>query len=266
MKTQKTKKSFKKKALLSSLSMLMVATVAVGSATFAWFTSSTSATAKDINVKTTKSSEIKVAKADFDFKDEISYGMTSAKNLRPVTSADGNNWFSTVAGSKDSYEKAATSSYTPQTTGLDNYLWTEMLNVKNAGETACSVEIDVEATKGVSGFARVAIIPCATAQSEANVMPATTKDDFKAHIYGSAASDTWKPYNGTAVEAAPYSTIAAVNGTKLTISNLGADKVASYKLMVWFEGEDSDCFDTNTATTFAVPEIKFTVTGTTATN
>lgn len=260
---KKTQKSFRKKALLSSMSMLLVATVAVGSATFAWFTSSTSATAKDINVKTTKSSEIKVAKADFDFKDEISYGMTSAKNLRPVTSADGNNWYSATADSKDNY--ATTGNYTSQTTGLDNYMWTEMLNVKNAGETACSVEIDVAATQGVSGFARVAIIPCSTAQSEADVIPATTGDEFKANIYGATASDKWKPYDGTDLVTTDYSTKAAVNGAKITISNLAADAVASYKLMVWFEGEDSDCYDTNTGTKFTVPEIKFTVTGTNAT-
>ncbi|MGN0498512.1 MAG: hypothetical protein ACI4F6_05590 [Acutalibacteraceae bacterium] len=49
MKTQK--KSFRKKALLSSVSMLMVATVAVGSATFAWFTSNKSVTADTMQVK-----------------------------------------------------------------------------------------------------------------------------------------------------------------------------------------------------------------------
>lgn len=55
MKTQKTKKSFKKKALLSSLSMLMVATVAVGSATYAWFMQNPQATASGLALKATAS-------------------------------------------------------------------------------------------------------------------------------------------------------------------------------------------------------------------
>lgn len=60
MKTQKTKKSFKKKALLSSLSMLMVATVAVGSATFAWFTQSPTASANGLKMKATASNGLKI--------------------------------------------------------------------------------------------------------------------------------------------------------------------------------------------------------------
>lgn len=53
MKTQKTKKSMKKKALLSSVSMLMVATVAIGSATFAWFTTNPTANAEGLKMKAT---------------------------------------------------------------------------------------------------------------------------------------------------------------------------------------------------------------------
>lgn len=60
MKTQKTKKSFKKKALLSSLSMLMVATVAVGSATFAWFTQNPTADAQGLVMRATASNGLKV--------------------------------------------------------------------------------------------------------------------------------------------------------------------------------------------------------------
>lgn len=60
MKTQKTKKSFRKKALLSSLSMLMVATVAVGSATFAWFTQSLTANADGLVMRATASNGLKI--------------------------------------------------------------------------------------------------------------------------------------------------------------------------------------------------------------
>lgn len=63
----------RRRLLVSSLCMLLVAIVALGTATFAWFTSNTSATASDLSVQTTKSSELKVSKKDLEFKDSISY-------------------------------------------------------------------------------------------------------------------------------------------------------------------------------------------------
>ena len=68
-----TNTKFRKRALLSSVAMLLVALVALGSATFAWFTQSTTATASGLAISTTKSSELKVAKVDFDFKDAVVY-------------------------------------------------------------------------------------------------------------------------------------------------------------------------------------------------
>lgn len=95
MKTQKTKKSMKKKALLSSLSMLMVATVAVGSATFAWFTQSPTANAQGLQLKATASNGLKIitethlgngdlADATFLSRDYLNYDSTT--NLSSTTS------------------------------------------------------------------------------------------------------------------------------------------------------------------------------------
>ena len=73
----------KKRALISSVAMLLVAIIALGTATFAWFTSSTSATASNINVQTTKSSELKVSKSDLVWSDSVDYAKPNTI-LRPI--------------------------------------------------------------------------------------------------------------------------------------------------------------------------------------
>lgn len=256
------KKSSRKRLLISSIAMLLVAMVALGTATFAWFTSNTSATADKINVQTTKSSELKVSKNDLNWQDSISYGMDTAKTLRPISSADGSNWYSSVAAAKTASTSNGT--YVPQT-DLGNYVFVDMLNIKNAGGQECSnVKIGIESTVN-SGFARIALVPCDKAQETAGAsnMPAITQSNFKANIYGATANDKWKPYNGEELEASDYSTLAAANGATVEVGDMAADEVKSYKVLVWFEGEDSDCYDT-TESGLAVPAVKFTVTGETA--
>lgn len=255
----KTRLYTRKRALISSVAMLLVAMIALGTATFAWFTSTTSATAKDLSVQTTKSSELKVAKNDLDFKDEISYGVSN-KVLRPITSSDGSNWYSSVAAAKTA--PASNGTYTSQT-DLDNFVVVDMLNIKNVGGQPCTgVKITVTATFK-SSFARLAVVPCDTQETAgATNMPAITEDNFKANIYGLAANRAWKPYNGTALTTADYKTKAAANGAEIPVGTMAANEVKSYKVLVWFEGEDTDCFDTTTAD-LTVPKIEFSVTGST---
>lgn len=248
--------TFRKKALLSSVCMLLVALVALGSATFAWFTSSTSATANNIGAKTTKSSELKVAKADLDWQDSIDYNALG-KVLRPATSANGENWFKSEAAAKTAFTSNGT--YTAVTTAEQaNYYYVEMLNIKNAGEAQCkNVTITVDADMP-STFARLAIVPV-DAQAEAGKMPSAATN-FSANIYGATINDSWKPYDGSAVVSTAYTTVAAADGKEIVVGDMDADEVASYKIIVWFEGEDADCFDT-TKSSFAIPSINFSVTG-----
>lgn len=254
----------KKRALISSVAMLLVAIIALGTATFAWFTKSTSATANNINVQTTKSSELQVSKHDLDWTESVDYGMANAKTLRPVTSADGSNWYSSFAADKDEFTSNGT--YTLQTgNSLDNYVFSDVLNIRNKGGQTCSrVKVAIESTVN-SEFARIALVPCENHQTEAGLdkMPAFTKDNFKANIYGAAANRTWKPYNGTNLEDVDYKTAAAANGKVVEVGDIAPNAVVSYRVLVWFEGEDAKCFDT-TDSGLTVPNVKFTVTGETA--
>ena len=254
----------KKRALISSVAMLLVAIIALGTATFAWFTKSTSATANNINVQTTKSSELKVSKNDLGWTESVDYGMAAAKTLRPVTSADGSNWYSAFAAKKDKF--TSDGKYTSQTgNALENYVFSDMLNIKNTGGQTCSnVKVTIESIVN-SEFARIALVPCENPQTEAGLekMPAITKDNFKDNIYGAAAGRAWKPYNGTNLEEVDYETAAAANGKVVQVGDIAANAVVSYRVLVWFEGEDAKCFDT-TDSGLTVPKVKFTVTGDTA--
>ena len=253
------KANSRRRVLISSIAMLLVALVALSTATFAWFTSSTSATASNIGVSTTKSSELKLAKNDLVYVEQLDYGFTG-KVLRPTTSATGEAWYKSNAAAKT----AATSNGTyavVDSTEQKTYYFVDMLNIKNFGEATCNgVTITINADIK-SDFARLAVVPVAT-QTEAGKMPSAATN-FKANIYAKNANDTWKPYNGTELETNNYTIKAVANGTEIQVGDLAAGAVASYKVFVWFEGEDADCFDL-TESLLTAPTIGFTVNGSTA--
>ncbi|MGN0441493.1 MAG: hypothetical protein ACI4FO_02180 [Acutalibacteraceae bacterium] len=155
MKTQKTKKSFKKKALLSSLSMLMVATVAVGSATFAWFTSNKSVTADSMKVTAAAAQGLQITK-DYagTWASAVSYDdlATSAQTIAPV-SLSYSNTQGTALGTLGT-------PYSPTTAEVDGPLYLTGKNANddhpdNSGKfkTWTNVELPQFPTTGFTGDA-----------------------------------------------------------------------------------------------------------------
>lgn len=251
---KKTQKSFRKKALLSSLSMLMVATVAVGSATFAWFTSNTTTTAKGINVKTVKASELQVSKSDHAWGDNITYGIAN-KVLIPASTADGSSWWTTSAASKTASTKVDGdfSSATAPAMGnvnSSNYAIAQQLNVKNIGDADIN-NVRITWTMPTNKYVRIALVEA---------------DDTGA-ITGTFTDSVFDA-DGVAYEAASgaaATTEITPTTTGSVTVNLGDDNVLSkneavyYNLYVWFEGQDVDCYDTNAGQ--EVPDIEFSVSG-----
>ena len=139
-----------------------------------------------------------------------------------------------------------------------------MLNIKNTGgKTATGVKIDISGTFA-SKFGRLAVVPCSTAQSTENEFPSIQATDFKANIYGSAASDSWKPYDGSAVVTTAWGLKGAASGASISDGKIDGGGVKSYMILVWFEGEDSDCYDLTTSDlkiggSSATNNLKFTV-------
>ena len=235
-----TNTKFRRRALLSSVAMLLVALVALGSATFAWFTSSTSASANGIMISTTKSSELKIAKKDLVWADSVTYD-GFASNYVPTSSVTGTTWYTSVANAKDAYTSNGTYATAESLSGV---VYDEMLNIKNVGGKAAN---NVTITLGgsiPSNFGRIAIVKCGTAQTTANTPAAITDATFKSSIYANS-DDSWKPYNGSGVEGTAW-TASTYTGT-ISVGTLAVNEVASYRILVWFEGEDSDCYDLTTS-------------------
>ncbi|MGN0550475.1 MAG: hypothetical protein ACI4I4_01355 [Acutalibacteraceae bacterium] len=257
----KTQKSFRKKALLSSVAMLLVSAVAVGSATFAWFTSSTTTTADGLNVKTSRASELVISKSGKDWKQEIHYGMDN-KVLRPASSADGANWYSAEAAAKGAYDAIVPTSGDTFTkiadSDLASYVFKEELNVANKGSAAVK-DVTITISGLSNAYARMALVEVT---SEGAAVAGKT---FAGSIFDSEG-DTYDAVSGT--DSTDVTSIKASNQLTVNVGQL-AGKTGSaqlggakyYKLYVWFEGQDTDCYDTNAGQ--LIGDISISVSGAT---
>lgn len=256
----------KKRALISSVAMLLVAIIALGTATFAWFTTNTSATADQLSVQTVKASEIVLSDNENPWTDQLHY-KTFDRVLKPASSADGVNWFTAQAAAKDKFNASATPTATIAEENIGDYVFMNQLNVCNNGKAAvdnATISFKLRETNQADGknYLRLALV-----EATKKAKNAPLKGDFTAGVYafGEDTADAYtKDENGSIITKK----IDAKDGTNvsLNIGHLGAKDSGTeakyYNLYVWFEGQDTDCYDTYAGN--AMPEITFTVTGATA--
>lgn len=287
------KTTSKKRMLISSVAMLLVAMLALGTATFAWFTSSTTATASKINVKTIKSSELVISKMNKQWGTQVNYAYgydtegndTGAQTLLPVSSADGKNWYTTVAKDKTSYAAASDANATllDSNTG---YYFVDQLNVKNNGEAdvehvTISFSLGTKANPATkTGYYRIALVPVTDTEDNTSLVHPTAANFFASttpegesipvltNIYGAKDTAGYQALTGTAVSTDLSAKVQPNSATSIDVGTLkgkdvelkpGEKNVVFYNLYVWFEGQDQDCKDANAGAT--IPEITFTVTG-----
>lgn len=243
------KTNSRKKLLVSSVAMLLVAMLALGTATYAWFTSSTVATAKGINVMTTKSSELQISSVNTDWGTLIDYG-TKNKVLLPASTANGVGWWKAEAADRLSFEAKAGTINAIADTDRPTYRFKDQLNVRNAGEA--DVE-KVTITFSVPGdYLRVALVE--TSGRGANL---ENTGVFKSSVY---ANDT-DAYDAITSKVDTIS-ITPDNTCTVELGTLSKDEARYFNLFVWFEGQDPDCKDTNAGA--IIDDIQFTVQGKTA--
>lgn len=269
------KATSRKRLLISSVAMLLVAMLALGTATFAWFTTDTNATASGLSFSTTKSSELLLSRVDLVWKDQIDYGMNN-KALKPASSNNGTDWWMAIANAKTSYEANSAGFAAVAATGIGDktansnagptYVFDDMLNIKNNGQAPCT---GVKITMNVSGLnseaARIAVVPCASAQTTAGTRAAITAANFKSNIYGKTADRAWSAAKAagaasTTTTETGFKIAAAANGKQFTVGTMNSGVVKSYRILVWFEGQDQALFD-KTTDALAMPTVTFTVTG-----
>lgn len=264
------KTSSRKRLLVSSVAMLLVAMLALGTATYAWFTTDTTATADGLGVSTSKTSSLKISDAEGEYGSGFTYNGVEGL-MKPASSVDGTNWFSTVAASETSYAAKSDASI-ESVSGNKLYVYKEQLNIQNAGKEMAVNNVTVKVTNFNSHkYLRVALVPV-TAKGAS----ITTQTD-KYTSYALAFQDNVYAFDKTAYQ--PITAVGALpttGDTSITPKAIGSSSAFSIKvadtlaagdelhfnLYVWFEGQDTDCMSTNAGT--GASNLKLVVEGTPA--
>lgn len=276
----------KKRALISSVAMLLVAIIALGTATFAWFTQSTTATARGINVRTIKASELQISDVKKNWGTNVNYQVGyddklnkgTSRVLMPVSSADGTSWFKANASDRKSYKSDGPASLV-ESREIPQYYFADQLNVRNNGDAAVdnvqiSFELHNDSTK--RGYYRIALVPVNT-NDEVTTLAPVSADDFFANkkvgddtintltnIYGQTDTNGYQALTGTDVTKNLSARVMPNKATTVDVGRLegktdGKPVAKYYNLYVWFEGQDEDCTDEKAGA--EIPDITFTVTG-----
>lgn len=275
-------KKSRKRLLISSIAMLLVAMLALGTATFAWFTTSTSATASGITVRTAKTSSLQISDATRGYGNDFTYQNISGVML-PASSIDGNHWFYTNADSKESFVSTKNGTAVTRTSNIwdNHYVYAEQLNIKNAALAAgdnAGVAVDniqITISNLTNDYIRLAVVPVG---SKAAGLDVPTGTDFKSFVFdngsdNSTTSGTRSYYplanNGALQTATSITPIATTSGSlTITKDTTGFEALASlepqaelhYNIYVWFEGQDSQCYDGSAGQ--GVTNVSLAVTGT----
>lgn len=254
----------RKRALISSVAMLLVAIIALGTATFAWFTKSTTIMADSITVKTIKSSELQIRGASGE-NNEWNSGFSYNANqiLKPVSTADCENWYIANAKTKD-FMTADMESASKLTAQYDHYYFVDRLDIRNNG-TADVEKVKVTVSLG-QGFVhpeyvRVALVPCSatgeiTKTGGSFTLGSTTVCTKKASAVYDAVkgiktkvvgdktvNDSFETVSVTTADKMEFN-VGTIKGKTTTTEGVKYDE-KYYKVFVWFEGQDENCKDSN---------------------
>lgn len=246
-------KTNRKKMLLSSIAMLLVALVALGSATYAWFSISKSVKATDIKVQAIAAAglEISLAETSGYTPTSVSFSSTGTEDLKPVTwipnAAMTNKGFvpsGNIASPGGAYSGAYKDTNVTPTTADNAYFKTYDVYVRSAAEGDKRVSHTVEATVKVNA---------STKNGDAMVR-AYLIDTAPATDVGTAFKKSGGSYNAvgatagtaTAVSTTAFESNVDVSSTPEVASGAAAtDAGNKFTLVVWYEGTDSTCVDTN---------------------
>lgn len=240
------KTNAKKRMLISSVAMLLVAMVALGTATFAWFSTSTTANANNIKVQTTKASNLLIRKGtggtalSTDWAGQIDYNSDGTSTLEPASSTDLSTWFKALAPSYDGAgEKSGSIEKLTTTTGY--VVQNNFQLYYNADTTAADLVVNWGLTvtpteTGDEDFLRVAIVDVDT--------------NSTVFVYGNGQDDDPLQYKAESTTEIVHSGASNVTTTDTngSLTTFKAQSIKNYKMVIWYEGTDEECIDTNAVT------------------
>ena len=235
------KQTSRKKVLLSSVAMMMVATVSLSSATYAWFTNSSQATAKNVQVYTSKLSNLQVTETpavEDSWGNEVDFNVN--KQLFPSSTGNLTAWYQTTAKSEIASLRDEDADITT-VTGDDDYVIAKTFYLRSKGEDAEDVQwnLDLTGTDATAmQYLRVALIG-----GDGDV------------IWSNDADSTTEGLTSEDGDATALTTSKAITGT--FYANLAKDTPKTLNLYVWFEGQDEQCYN-GTAGCTAKVAVNFT--------
>lgn len=277
----------RRRLLISSVAMLLVAMLALGTATFAWFTTDTTTKADGVQMATTKKSVLLLSDDGTNTDNWVqTFSYNFNKDVQPASSNDGVNWYTAEAAVQTAYDAK---DGTGQKIGdsehpMDSYVFAQQINVYNAGSVALKnvkleFTINETTTTANTSYLRYAIVPStATALTNRSVAEIEGADAAAKAAAFVGAIKSFGDTNYTPVDHVGDNKAAVtgnvVPGAAITVTSAGAIKSKQtfnvttgeetldagaakfYKIFIWYEGQDSKCFDTNAGNAFPSFDIK----------
>lgn len=232
-------KKFRK--LIPAFCMLLVSAVLLGTSTYAWFSMNTTVTASTMTIKATTDANLYIAKGASNALDAIT-GTTvtdlgaSATSVKPCDLSD--------AAGTVTVNDAATYNTAP-TVGTAG-----SANTYNKIGTITQTASTNETGKDVSNYVAVAYVTIARKQTNAAtytltpVCTVTVPDSASSNL--NKAMRAGLIINGALYESNDADTASGtITFTFTTITGLADNTAYSVALLLWFEGEDTDCTANN---------------------
>lgn len=250
------KKTFKRRALVSSVAMLLVAILALGSATFAWFSSNNTVTANGFEMTAATSEGLQIANVNHG----ASAPLASAYSTGITLSGPGGTWNPVSPIITDSHVTAVSNDVDSWRTGTA------------ANATAYGLNSDGAATAGTDYYAQDIYLKSAKSGSTITVSASSFDDDmgYDRILFVSATSGNayWMAKSSDSHKELTWSTDKYVEGTTTrnattTVTFVAADLTAlgtgaCFHTYFYFEGQDSDCKDVKSGADFDV-DLTFTL-------
>ena len=251
----------KTKVIIPALGILLLSTAASVTGTVAWFTTNNSVSASTMTVHAVVSGNLFIKEGNSATLDQINAVSasltTTATSLSPVdVIADGTvgaklqipDVYSTSptvggAGTVSTYKAVTGSSITPTSaTGETGYVLVDYVSIANKQTNASTfplhptVEVEVHSDDLLAKALRAGIV---IAQFDGSLGAATYYES------GDAAISTKTVGEGESAVTKTYATLDFNNGENPYPSALNDNKIYRVALMLWFEGDDGDCFVNN---------------------
>lgn len=259
------KTSSRRRVLISSVAMLLVAMLALGTATFAWFTNNKSVTADGMQVKAAAAKGLQITGDNGEeWGPTYTFG-ASVATLQPVsfpyttsnayakftkgyypedvkvtgawTSASNANF----ANWKDDVAMPVASTTVGDDAigfgkvGQSNYCVAYEVGVRSTGDTITGVKMKVtyDESTAAKDYIRVAVL------QQAGTGTAITSDTIKTVIGDESSANAI-----TSTTPSVATQKLDVKGTAISVNDVTATP-QYYTVLVWFEGQDTQCVDDN---------------------